>query len=289
MPFVPFKKRKMAVAIAQGDLARMKELLDLGLSVNSRDSSGWLLIDHAIRTGNHFSTALLIERGALLYEAEGYQRDSVLHQAAQRGSVEIFCQILEKKPEFMSLRNARGDTPLHRAAMYGRIDIVEELLRRGADMSCRNFNGTTPYQLAQSGNHYDLVMFFREHERKMKLEEAQAKPPGAAALPLPPPLLSAPLWIRMSGERIARVNEERALGYRITEIFNFKARECTALFCNMDTKVESAVIRNFSELENLDAVREAAEELNRRGVRVSFSGIEKARVHVPPPKGGPDA
>lgn len=48
----------------------------------------------------------------------------------------------------VALRNAAGDTPLHRAAEKAMRALVESLLARGADVNARSKNGETPLHLA---------------------------------------------------------------------------------------------------------------------------------------------
>jgi ankyrin repeat protein len=44
--------------------------------------------------------------------------------------------------------SSQGNTPLHYAAGYGRPQLVELLLARGADAAAKNASGKTAYELA---------------------------------------------------------------------------------------------------------------------------------------------
>jgi len=44
-----------------------------------------------------------------------------------------------------------GQTPLHIAAYYGQKDIVEALLKAGADLKLTDKNGKTPLELCNEG------------------------------------------------------------------------------------------------------------------------------------------
>ena len=50
-------------------------------------------------------------------------------------------------------RTVYGWTPLHDAARYGRLNIVQELLKRGAIVNATTRSGRTPLYLAALANH----------------------------------------------------------------------------------------------------------------------------------------
>lgn len=47
------------------------------------------------------------------------------------------------------LQDSKGNTPLHYAAGYGRIDIIEPLLEAGCSGRAANSKGHTPYELVK--------------------------------------------------------------------------------------------------------------------------------------------
>ena len=50
-----------------------------------------------------------------------------------------------------------GDTALHRAASWGRVDTVRLLLQHGADKTIRNKIGKTPLDLAKENAQTEVV------------------------------------------------------------------------------------------------------------------------------------
>jgi len=71
-------------------------------------------------------------------------------------AIDLMCESLEragcgKRELVRDLANTRGATPLHYAAMTGRLDLVRWLLENGAEPSVavRNARGRTPLQLSQ--------------------------------------------------------------------------------------------------------------------------------------------
>ncbi|XP_058455291.1 uncharacterized protein LOC131432792 [Malaya genurostris] len=57
----------------------------------------------------------------------------------------------------LTVKDFRGDTPLHRAAQHGSSEIVALLVKEGADFSVKNNKGDLPEHLAQKNNHYNVV------------------------------------------------------------------------------------------------------------------------------------
>ncbi len=56
-------------------------------------------------------------------------------------------------------RNKYGNIPLHWAASYGRLSIVEELINKGADIDAKNNNGNTPLHWAVKSSHLEVAKF----------------------------------------------------------------------------------------------------------------------------------
>eukprot|EP00117_Sycon_ciliatum_P046601 scpid105491/ scgid33357/ Ankyrin-2; Ankyrin-B; Brain ankyrin; Non-erythroid ankyrin len=54
----------------------------------------------------------------------------------------------QERPEFLTTPERAGDTPLHKAAKQGNIDICKSLLEAGADKDIQNSDGDTPLHWA---------------------------------------------------------------------------------------------------------------------------------------------
>lgn len=51
----------------------------------------------------------------------------------------------------MLSRDTMGNTPLHLASYYGRIDTVGALIEEGADVTTTNNIGATPFKRSEDG------------------------------------------------------------------------------------------------------------------------------------------
>jgi ankyrin repeat protein len=67
-----------------------------------------------------------------------------LSLAIRQGNLERAKAIVEKYPALVTSADDSGFTPLHIAATAGRVDIIEYLLQRGADIEARTAGGQTP-------------------------------------------------------------------------------------------------------------------------------------------------
>ncbi|NVJ87254.1 MAG: ankyrin repeat domain-containing protein [Algoriphagus sp.] len=100
------------LAVLQGNLEQVSEILKSGSNINEKDQYG--------------STPLII--------------------ATTFGKSEI-AKILIEKGADLSLANNQGSTPLHIAAFFCHEDIVRMLLLNGADKYTRNNDGVTAYDI----------------------------------------------------------------------------------------------------------------------------------------------
>ena len=63
----------------------------------------------------------------------------------------------------MECRNDDEDTPLHCAAMGGRLDLVQYLIsEKGCNPMCRGQNNNTPLHIASHLGHLDIVRYLVE-------------------------------------------------------------------------------------------------------------------------------
>ena len=125
-------------ASKEGDLQRVKELVEDGAQVNWKDDwGGWSLVDGLGWTP--------------------------LHAAARNGhqSIVHFLVINGGNANCNERTNA-GDTPLHEAAWNGHMSVVQYLIEAGADKGIKNEWEMTAYDRASVQNHREVADFLRK-------------------------------------------------------------------------------------------------------------------------------
>lgn len=158
----------------------IKELLDLGASIELKCGDGRPALYYATRYGHTEAMTLLLERGANV-NARGNNLDTMLHLAMQWGRSDVIkilldngadvdarnengatsihqahsCSdgemgmLLNKGADVNALDNARR-TALHYAAEYGRTSMAELLLARGANPALLDIEQRTAADVART-------------------------------------------------------------------------------------------------------------------------------------------
>lgn len=129
-------------AAGQGDVARVRQLLDAGTEVDIRDSMGRSPLHWAAEQDHREVAALLVERGAQL-DAQDREGDTPLLLALERDHTEV-ARLLLKAGADVSIQNSYGRRPLHQAVHDGRLGLVKLLIEHGADVTAANEDGRTP-------------------------------------------------------------------------------------------------------------------------------------------------
>jgi len=62
----------------------------------------------------------------------------------------------------VSAKDVEGQTPLHRAAEDGHVEVVKVLLANKAEVDAKDTEGMTPLALAVQGGHNDVAKLLRQ-------------------------------------------------------------------------------------------------------------------------------
>ena len=140
---------------AQGDVARVRELLGRGASVDQRDSGGRTTLYHGSHGGHVSVVRELLDRGAGV-DACAHDGWSPLLVAAARGHTAVVEELLAHGAD-ANVRDGDGGTPLMHAAIYGQTDAARALLRAGADVNAQDHDGWSALILAAFSGMIDVV------------------------------------------------------------------------------------------------------------------------------------
>jgi ankyrin repeat protein len=179
-------------------------LLQQGASAEARDATGETALALTAERGNAAVARALLQAGAdpaarlpsgetAMHRAAAYGRGNIIDVLAGAGAdvdvrirsserrdgwtplmvatVEsqlVAVQVLLERSAEVDARNTRGRTALLLAAWYGAEDIVERLLRAGADPTIVDASGITPERAATLTGDAVVMRYFKAHQTKGK-------------------------------------------------------------------------------------------------------------------------
>jgi ankyrin repeat protein len=137
-------------ASAVGEVGRLRELLaEDPARANAFASDGFTPLGLACFFGHADAARLLLASGAdSNLAARNGTRVAPLHSAVAGGNIEIVRELLERGAD-VHVRQEGGFTPLHNAAFEGEEELIDLLLAHGSDRAARSDTGKTPANLAR--------------------------------------------------------------------------------------------------------------------------------------------
>lgn len=132
-------------------------LLDYGAEPNSKDSEGNIPLWEAILERHESVVKLLIDNGADISSGDLGQYACT---AVERNSLELLEEIIRYGGD-VTRPKSDGTTALHVAVSGGDAKIAEFLLDQGADVDTADANGWTPRSLAEQQGHEEIKVLFK--------------------------------------------------------------------------------------------------------------------------------
>jgi ankyrin repeat protein len=171
---------EMFCAGISGDLETIKRLLDKDPSLVRSQYEYRTPLSFAVRENQLAVAAYLLEHGAT------FAFGNLLEMASDRGYAEMqkmletalgisdgrpsggeviaaairerdlaqVRNLLESGPTLVHARDARTNQPIHWAVMTRQLDVIDELLARGADVDAKRGDGALPIQLSNGDYHF---------------------------------------------------------------------------------------------------------------------------------------
>ncbi|KAG8440943.1 hypothetical protein GDO86_006616 [Hymenochirus boettgeri] len=139
-------------AALDGDLSRVRSLIQKGADPNLPDNFGY----------------------------------TALHYSSRKGSLPV-CSFLLDNGANSNAQTHGGTTALHRAAYRGHFEVVQLLLEHGADPAKTDSDGRTALHKAAEGGHHKLCqLLLKQNGKLMELKDSR----GQTASDLYPPVLN---------------------------------------------------------------------------------------------------
>lgn len=153
-------------ACVWGNTDLLRSLVKKGISVNI-DCSGFLPLSLAVQVGHLQFAETLIELGAHINAQDSKCRNTALHHACIKGSIEMVKLLLNHGAQ-VNLKDDTGCSALIDACVYGHTNIVLCLLSHGADLELSNDQGMTPFMYASMSGHTNLSKILIDHGAKIE-------------------------------------------------------------------------------------------------------------------------
>lgn len=165
----PARETLLMLAAEQGDLPIVRLLISLGTNVNEINEFRQSALLYAVRKKQIATVNLLLKSGANPNQVT-VDGDSILHEAAA-GSIDVkILRSLIKHGADPRITNKMGCSALHIAAFHGRTDVVQVLIRAGADVNHRDRHSQGPLTCAISRNHKDVATLLLKNGANPRLQ-----------------------------------------------------------------------------------------------------------------------
>ena len=149
----------------------MKLLLDKGASSNARTPDGLTALHLAARLGREVIAETLISASVDLEVPTGSFGFTPLHYAAEGGFVHII-KLLVKQGAAVEKKTWDGDTALHLAAARGHFNVCQELLNAGIAINVVNTSGQTALHLAAKEGFLSITQILLKYGATSQVSDA---------------------------------------------------------------------------------------------------------------------
>ena len=163
------KRDELELAIEEGQLRRVIELLSNGADINKTNDGSSTPLHQALLLGKESIARILLQHEADVFTAtsDGWQ---ALHCAASKGLADMVSLCLSRKAD-IAARTLDGQTALHKACKTGNIETVQVLLRSGTDIEAQDDWGSRPLHTASAAGNQDIVELLIDNGADFEAED----------------------------------------------------------------------------------------------------------------------
>ncbi|MBN2535994.1 MAG: ankyrin repeat domain-containing protein [Spirochaetales bacterium] len=141
-----------------------KRLIEFGSDVNKKGLGGNTPLYYACNAGADADTILvLLKNGAdPNRKTESYNKETVLHRAAEYGFLEITQYLIEYRAD-LEIKDGNGETALCRAVMNNHFNIVKLLVQEGAQIQYHQKEGFSAMEYALQNGNSEIIYYLLDH------------------------------------------------------------------------------------------------------------------------------
>lgn len=175
---------KFQQAALDGDLEKIKSLLENSIDINALDENGFSALHFAVQENHIQVVKYLLEKGASvdsssLEDPGEFSGWTPLHLACLFGYLEIVKLLLENGADvnFTTAQGeieggeAKGWTALHCACAKNHIEIVKLLLEKNARLNLTDNDNRTPLHIAYIFGHQNIMKILIEKGALLKIKD----------------------------------------------------------------------------------------------------------------------
>lgn len=295
---------RVRAIVAKSGRGILAKPLTIGVSRPYRPGDEWLKsvlrtptpLCMALLLGNDELARELIALGASPLQKASKNYPNVLFVAAAVGRAELLAEWIELYQGAAREKNWDNDTLLHIACLHKQSKCTQVLLARGFYTQDRSKSGSSPLLYAEKAADFRSMQLLNAAARghlpasgRTSASVQDETPKGMPAVVPPAHIDQQPHvgpirpvqdmlaagdtnWHVIDADRVARVTEAAAIGYCLTDIFNFATGEVLHLSRNLETGAETAAVSRFADLPRGEALSDAAARLGRQA---PASGLRK--------------
>lgn len=170
------------VAVRTGDVYYVQKLLEKNATPVLQDKDGYTPLHDAIVSVDIVRE--LLKAQARVNVQDKYGR-SVLHMAAERGSIEVV-ELLLKAGADLTLVDENGDTALHAAVattqLKDRVRVVNLLIEKGVKVNAKDYDGATALHYAACVDNQEVIVALLEAGADLEATDRAGQTPFYAAI-----------------------------------------------------------------------------------------------------------